>query len=133
MGNWIQGVHHIAVKPTPQQREKTIDFYTRILGMEVVKTFGNPERPILMVSCGDGTCIEILGREEAVPADGAFPHVALYTDKIEELAARLEAEGYPMRDAPKSMELAGKACKNAFFFGPTGEEIELFWEEAWNQ
>lgn len=130
MSRLINGVHHIAIKPTDAQREEAIRFYTELLGLEVVKTFGPPEKPILMVSCGDGTCIEILSREEQAPSDGAFPHVALACDrdKVDEIVELVRAAGYPIKAEPHDMELAGAPCRNAFFYGPVGEEIELFWE-----
>ena len=34
----IKGVHHIAVKPTAEQYEKTVEFYTQLLGMEIKKS-----------------------------------------------------------------------------------------------
>ena len=67
MSNWIDGVHHVALKPTKDQYEKTVEFYTQILGMEVKRSWGDPQQPCLMVSCGDNSCMEILGGQD--PAD----------------------------------------------------------------
>ena len=35
--------------------------------------------------------------------------------------------GYTVRVEPQDLELCGKPIRNAFFYGPLGEEIELFW------
>ncbi len=56
MSKKIQGVHHIAIKPTVEQYHKTVYFYTHLLGMEVVNSWGDPQRPCMMVSCGDNSC-----------------------------------------------------------------------------
>ena len=45
MSKWIDGVHHIALKPTKEQYEKTVAFYTEVLGMEVKKSWGDPSSP----------------------------------------------------------------------------------------
>ena len=45
MSQWIDGVHHIALKPTAEQYEKTVEFYTQLLGFEVKKSWGDPSAP----------------------------------------------------------------------------------------
>ena len=41
MSKLIQGVHHIAVKPTAENYRRTVEFYTGLLGMETVKLGGS--------------------------------------------------------------------------------------------
>ena len=48
MSNWIDGVHHIALKPTVEQYEKTVEFYTQLLGFEVKRSWGDPQHPCMM-------------------------------------------------------------------------------------
>lgn len=129
MAGKIQGVHHIAVKPTAEQYEKTVDFYTRVMGMEIVKKWGDSEHPCLMVSCGDNTCMEILGSDTELPRGGALAHIAFATDRVDELIEAVRAEGYVVTYEPADMELAGQPIRVAFFYGPTNEHIELFWEK----
>ena len=45
MSNWIDGVHHIALKPTVEQYEKTVEFYTQLLGFEVKPAGATPSTP----------------------------------------------------------------------------------------
>ena len=71
MSQWIDGVHHIALKPTAEQYEKTVEFYTQLLGFEVKKSWGDPQRPCLMVSCGDNSCLEIIPEKEMSQKGGA--------------------------------------------------------------
>lgn len=125
----ISGVHHIAIKPTAEQYEKTVDFYTRVLGMEIVKKWGDPTQPCLMVSCGDNTCMEILGSESELPRGGAIDHMAFATDKVDEIIEQVRAEGYQVTVEPFDTEIDGTPIHIAFFFGPTNENIELFWEK----
>ena len=60
MSKLIQGVHHIALKPTAEQYSSVVELYTKVLGMEVTKSWGDPNMPCLMVSCGDNSCLEII-------------------------------------------------------------------------
>ncbi|MCI8384954.1 MAG: VOC family protein [Acutalibacter sp.] len=126
----IKGVHHIAVKPTAEQYEKTVEFYTQLLGMEIKKSWGDPERPCLMVSCGDNTCMEILGSDSEIPAGGPLAHIAFATDKVDELIEKVREAGYQVTNEPADANLGGDTpIRIAFFYGPVNEHIELFWEK----
>ncbi len=130
MSKLIQGVHHVALKPTAEQYEKTVDFYTRLLGMEVVSRWGDEKRPCLFISCGDNTCMEILGSETEIAPGGPLCHIAFATDKVDELIEAVRAEGYPIKVEPKDGDLGGKPIRIAFCYGPVGEEIEFFCVKA---
>lgn len=125
----VNGVHHIALKPTAQQYQKTVDLYTGLLGMEVKMKWGDGARPCMMVSCGDNSCMEILSGETEVPAGGPLAHIAFATDKVDELIAKVREAGYEVTKEPTDLELGGKPIRIAFFMGPTNEEVELFWEK----
>lgn len=125
----VNGVHHIALKPTAQQYQKTVDLYTVLLGMEVKMKWGDGARPCMMVSCGDNSCMEILSGETEVPAGGPLAHIAFATDKVDELIAKVREAGYEVTKEPTDLELGGKPIRIAFFMGPTNEEVELFWEK----
>ena len=129
MSNWINGVHHIALKPTPEQYKKVVDLYTNVLGMEVKKSWGDPEMPCLMVSCGDNSCLEITPNDTQAPKGGVLDHLALACDKVDEVIERVREAGYEIAIEPKDMELGGSPIRIAFFWGPMGEYLELFWEK----
>ena len=129
MSNWIDGVHHVSLRPTKDQYEKTVEFYTQILGMEVKRSWGDPQQPCLMVSCGDNSCLEIIPEKEMSQKGGALNHLALATDKVDEAIARVREAGYEIAIEPNDMELAGSPIRIAFFWGPMNEYIELFWEK----
>ena len=125
----LQGVHHIAVKPTAQQYQKTVEFYTGLLGMEVKTKWGDEAQPCMMVSCGDNTCMEILGSDAPIPAGGPLAHIAFATDKVDDIIEKVRAAGYPITVEPKDANLGGVDIRIAFCVGPTGEEVEFFWEK----
>lgn len=126
----ITGVHHVAVFPTAEQYKETVDFYTKLLGFEVKQSWGNPETPCMMVSCGDNSCMEIIPAETPAVPGGPLKHIAFSTgDGLDEVVEAVRAAGYTIKSEPNDLELCGKPIRNTFFFGPTGEEIELFWEK----
>lgn len=129
MSKLIQGVHHIALKPTAEQYSSVVELYTKVLGMEVTKSWGDPNMPCLMVSCGDNSCLEIIPEKEMSQKGGALNHLALATDKVDEAIARMREAGYEIAIEPNDMELAGSPIRIAFFWGPMNEYIELFWEK----
>ena len=81
----IQGIHHVALKPQKEQFQKVMEFYTEILGLEVVRRWGDAQYPCTMISTGDNSCIEVLPvlEGEALPAEGKFAHLALATDDVD--------------------------------------------------
>lgn len=129
MSSKIQGVHHIAVKPTAEQYEKTVAFYTDLLGMEILRKFGDPQRPNMMVSCGDNSCMEILGSETEIAPGGPLAHIAFATDCVDEIVELVRQNGYRVKTEPKDIDMGENGSRIAFIEGPTGEEIELFWEK----
>ena len=129
MSKLIQGVHHIALKPTAEQYSSVVELYTKVLGMEVTKSWGDPNMPCLMVSCGDNSCLEIIPEKEMSQKGGALNHLALATDKVDEAIARVREAGYEIAIEPNDVELAGSPIRIAFFWGPMNEYIELFWEK----
>lgn len=131
MSGTINGVHHIALKPTKENYRKTVQFYTELLGMSIKKSWGDPETPCLMVSCGDNSCMEILPQENdfTQPEVGPLAHIAFATHDVDELIETVRAAGYPIKIEPFDTDLDGLAIRVAFCYGPTGEEIEFFWEK----
>ncbi len=124
----ITGVHHIAVFPTADKYNETVDFYTKLLGFPVTQSWGGGEQKCLMVSCGDNSCMEIIPSETAHGTDGPLVHVAFWCgDGLDGIVEDVRRAGYAVRVEPQDGELCGKTIRNAFFYGPLGEEIELFW------
>ena len=129
MSKLIQGVHHIALKPTAEQYSSVVELYTKVLGMEVTKSWGDPNMPCLMVSCGDNSCLEIIPEKEMSQKGGALNHLALATDKVDEAIARVREAGYEIAYEPYDTDAIGAPIHIAFCYGPIGEYIEFFWEK----
>ena len=68
----IKGIHHVALRPTYAQFEKAKTFYLDLLGLKVVRQWGDEKYPCMMISTGDNSCIEVLPvpEENDVPLEG---------------------------------------------------------------
>jgi len=112
--------------------DRTIDFYTRLLGMDLMRLRDEPERKLRTGYLGygsedDGPALEVI-QSGAADADAKMPawsgHVALYVSDLYQLCAKLKAAGVKfLSDArpnrPGSRDLV------AFIQDPDGYTIEL--------
>ena len=128
----IKGIHHVALRPTYAQFEKAKTFYLDLLGLKVVRQWGDEKYPCMMISTGDNSCIEVLPvlEGEALPAEGKFAHLALATDDVDACIERVRAAGYPVTIEPKDVTLADLSARIAFCTGACGETVEFFCEKA---
>lgn len=131
MEKLVTGIHHVALKCCGVAAyEKTVDFYTRILGMEIVRTWGEGTGAGAMVTGGSGI-IEIFANGEDQPGQGAVRHVALSTPSVDACVEAVRAEGYDVFIPPTDVTIASQPpcpIRMAFCIGPAGEEIEFFQE-----
>ena len=115
----VKATHHIALL-TPNFEEMQ-QFYGETLGFPVVGRWD--EVDIVFFDAG-GTKIELVGRD-AAPADnnptGGWAHLALHVDSVDETYAELLAKGVKPRSEPKNFQ----TIRNAFFFDPDGNAVEL--------
>lgn len=127
----IKGVHHIALKCMGVEAfEKTVRFYRDVLGLRVVRTWGEGEGSGIMLSTGDAM-LEIFANGTDLPGSGAIRHFALATDDVDACVRAVEAAGYTAFIPPKDIVIASKPefpARIAFCHGPVGEEIEFFQE-----
>lgn len=111
---------------------RSIDFYTRLLGMQVTRRRIDDKRKLAVgyVGYGDESvnhALELIQNSDpAAPAtvktgDG---HVAIGVNDIYKLCAVLEKEGVRFRQAPKPNR-PGEKNFTAFILDPDGHEIEL--------
>lgn len=125
----ITGVHHIALTPTRENFDRTIAFYTDVLGLEVKASWENTDK-FALVSCGDNTVLEIMGKGETDNmGDGSFVHLALCCDEVDEMLEKVVKAGYEVTMEPKDIALGTTPptpARIAFFRGPINEHIELF-------
>ena len=117
-------LHHSGIKSA--DIDKSLDFYTRILGLEVLERIDLVGRRFYFIG-NDKTRIEI---EQSNPGDeminvdkgyGLY-HLAFAVDDLEGLAARLKAES--VRFIMEPMQLRADR-KIAFIEDPDGVRIQL--------
>ena len=127
----IKGVHHIALKCMGVEAfEKTVQFYRDVLGLRVVRAWGEGEGSGIMHTTGDAM-LEIFASGTDLPGQGAIRHFALATDDVDACVRAVEAAGYEVFIQPKDIVIASTPefpARIAFCHGPVGEEIEFFQE-----
>ena len=111
--------------------DKSLDFYTRLLGMKLLrkKDFPSGEFTLAFVGYGDedaNTVIELThnwGQKEPYELGTAFGHLALGVPDIYAACASLEKEGVKIPRPPGPMKHGGSVI--AFIEDPDGYKIEL--------
>ena len=111
--------------------ERSLDFYTRLLGMRLIRRKDYPSGEFTLAFVGyedetDGTVIELThnwGRDEAYDLGTGFGHLALAVPDIHAACARLEREGVAIPRPPGPMKHGGATI--AFIEDPDGYKIEL--------
>ncbi len=111
--------------------EKSLDFYTRLLGMRLLRRKDFPSGEFTLAFVGyddeeDGTVIELThnwGQEAAYELGSGFGHLAIAVPDIYGTCERLEAEGVSIPRPPGPMKHGGSVI--AFIEDPDGYKIEL--------
>jgi lactoylglutathione lyase len=111
--------------------DKSIDFYTRLLGMKLTRRtdFPSGEFTLAFVGYGDesdSTVIELThnwGQEEPYDLGSGFGHLAVAVPDIYGVCETLEKEGVKIPRAPGPMKHGGSVI--AFIEDPDGYKIEL--------
>lgn len=132
MSNLIKGVHHIALKcQGTAAYEKAIHFYHDILGMSIVRSWGEGDDLGAMLDTGAGL-MEIFSNAPDTLPQGAIRHFALATNDVDACAKAVSDAGYEVFMQPKDIVIAAQPpfpARIAFCHGPVGEEIEFFQEK----
>ncbi|MEC9347877.1 MAG: lactoylglutathione lyase [Pseudomonadota bacterium] len=111
--------------------DRSLDFYTRLMGMKLLrkKDFPTGEFTLAFVGYGDeidSTVIELThnwGQQEPYALGTGFGHLAIGVPDIYATCAALEKEGVPIPRAPGPMKHGGSVI--AFIEDPDGYKIEL--------
>ncbi len=110
--------------------DKSIDFYTRLLGMKLLRNQDYPSGEFTLVFVGygdenDETVIELThnwGQKEPYALGDGFGHLAIGVPDIYATCERLEAEGVKIPRPPGPMKHGGSVI--AFVEDPDGYKIE---------
>lgn len=127
----IKGIHHAALKCQGQEElQRTVAFYRDVLGLTVRRTWGRDQEAGVMLDTGSGL-LEIFANGTNRPGQGAVRHLALATDDVDGCVAAVKAAGMEVFVEPKDIVIPAEPpypARIAFFYGPVGEQIELFQE-----
>lgn len=111
--------------------ERSLDFYTRLLGMRVLEQREHKKNQFTQAYLGygagwEGMTLELVfnwSNEEAYVLGNSFGHVAISVTGITALCDRLAAAGVPMPRPPRSQRHGDSIV--AFVEDPDGHRIEL--------
>jgi len=128
----ITGIGHIAI--TCQEIERSLDFYTRILGLPEAFRMNRDDGSLWMVylktgsgATGGGDFIELFtdgGAPAEVPQNASgFKHLCLWVDDLKATLHDLKARGLDVD--PAGIRTGRSKCKQYFIADPDGVRIEL--------
>ncbi len=125
----IKAIHHVAIRCCGiDSYIKAVSFYTDVLGMSVIRSWGSAESSACMV--GSGSCILELYASGTKPIErNRLIHIAFETDDVDECIRRVKAAGCDVLHEPNDRDIPSKPplpIRMAFCYGPNGEEIEFF-------
>lgn len=122
----ILGMHHVSMKCADKVLfEKAVAFYKDILGFSEERRWAEG----VMLKAGNSARLEIFCNGEGIRELGAIRHFALETKNVDEFAAKVKAAGYQVFIEPKNITIESQPlfhARMAFFYGPLGEQVELF-------
>ena len=123
----IKGIHHISMKSgTAEELAKVREFYIELLGLKIIREWAEG----MMIDTGNGL-LEIFTNAEGTRSLGAIRHMALLTDNVDEIVAKVKAFGYEVFIEPNDKVIASNPpypIRMAFCYGPLGEQVEFFCE-----
>lgn len=126
------GFHHVAIRA--KDFDKSVAFYTNVLGFTKKITWGDKPGRAIMLDTGDGNYLEIFERpaQEWKDSDASILHFAIRTDDCDAAMELARAAGCEITMEPKSLDIGSvppTPVRIAFFKGPDGEIIEFFQNE----
>ena len=94
----IKGIHHISMKcGTAEELTNVREFYIDILGLKIIREWAEG----MMIDTGNGL-LEIFTNADGTHCLGAIRHMALLTDDVDEITAKVKAAGYEVFIEPNN-------------------------------
>lgn len=122
------GFHHVSM--SVKDLNKSIKFYTEVLGFTQRASWGEASNRTVLLDTGDGNYFEISqGNPDKVQEVGLFQHIALRTNDCESATKIVRSAGAEITLEPREIKLQSDPplhIKISFFKGPDGEIIEFF-------
>ncbi|MFW6006341.1 MAG: VOC family protein [Bacillota bacterium] len=122
----IKGIAHTAY--VVEDLEKSIDFYSNILGFDKLFTMrDDEENPVLVyLKVKENQFIELFpasgSKEERKDSEIGYAHLCLEVDDINEIAQKMEEEGITLDTPPKKGKDGNYQC---WIKDPDGNPIEF--------
>ncbi len=125
----ITGIHHIALKAQGLENfNELVNFYNGILGLPIVRKWGEGEGIGMMLDTGAGL-LEIFANAPDRLGAGALRHLAFEVEDTDVCLEAARAAGYKVTMEPTDIVIASDPpypARIAFCIGPVGEEVEFF-------
>lgn len=127
----ITGLHHISIKSLGYEAYvKSFNFYHQVLGMPVVRTWGEGDRSGAMLQVGDSV-MELGAGGTPYDEVSAINHIAIRVTDTDAITETVMAAGFPITTEPKNIVIGSVPpfpARISFCTGPSGESIEFFQE-----
>ncbi|MBQ8742119.1 MAG: VOC family protein [Clostridia bacterium] len=128
----ITGIHHIALKARGTENYRQMfEFYHEILGLPIVRTWGEGEGSGAMLDTGAGM-LEIFANAPDRLGEGALRHIAFAVEDVDACIEAVRKAGYTVTMEPRDIVIASEPpfpARIAFCTGPVGEDVEFFTEK----
>ncbi len=127
------GFHHVSIRV--RDFDKSVAFYTEVLGFTKKITWKEAPERAIMLDTGDGNYLELFERPDQprFEGEGAILHLAIRTNSVDDAMTRVRNAGAEVTMEPKNVDIPADIgtvpVRIAFFKGPDGEEIEFFQNE----
>ena len=126
----IQGIHHVCIKCRKDEIEKVKHFYGELLGLPILRSWGEPDLEGFMFETGVGL-VEVFTNAEDELSQGSIRHFSFKTSDVDQCVKIVRESGYQITVEPKDVVIDSNPpfpIRVAFCIGPVGEEIEFFQE-----
>lgn len=101
----IQGIHHVCIKCRKDEIEKVKHFYGDLLGLPILRSWGEPELEGFMFETGDGL-VEVFTNAEEELSQGRIRHFAFKTNDVDQCVKIVRESGYQITVEPKDVVIA---------------------------
>src|SRR5438552_3565609 len=102
--------------------EAAVKFYTEVVGLNVLRANGDPNRPTAVFMPG----IQLVRAEGDLSNKGVLDHIGLSVGNMDEIVASLRGAGVGLEnDRINDNTRDGQRVRTCFFRDPEGNRIEL--------